>query len=126
MFAEIITIGDELLIGQVVDTNSAWMGQELNKIGIEVLRIVSIRDREKEILEAIDNAMERVNCFSNRRTRTYQRRYHQTNFMQILSYRTGFQRRSIQKCKTGTGRENTNECTQQKPGNGSERLYSDK
>ena len=61
MFAEIITIGDELLIGQVVDTNSAWMGQELNKIGIEVLRIVSIRDREKEILEAIDNAMKRVN-----------------------------------------------------------------
>ena len=32
MFAEVITIGDELLIGQVVDTNSAWMGQELNKI----------------------------------------------------------------------------------------------
>ena len=61
MFAEIITIGDELLIGQVVDTNSAWIGQKLNKIGIEVLRIVSIRDREKEILEAIDNAMERVN-----------------------------------------------------------------
>ena len=41
MFAEIITIGDELLIGQVVDTNSAWMGQELNKIGIEMC----IRDR---------------------------------------------------------------------------------
>lgn len=61
MFAEIITIGDELLIGQVVDTNSAWMGQELNKIGIEVLRIVSIRDREEEILEAVDNAMKRVN-----------------------------------------------------------------
>lgn len=61
MFAEIITIGDELLIGQVVDTNSAWMGQELNKIGIEVLRVVSVRDREEEILEAIDNAMKRVN-----------------------------------------------------------------
>lgn len=61
MFAEIITIGDELLIGQVVDTNSAWMGQELNKIGIEVLRIVSIRDREDEIMEAIENAMKRVN-----------------------------------------------------------------
>ena len=60
MFAEIITIGDELLIGQVVDTNSAWMGQELNKIGIEVLRIVSIRDREEEIMEAVDNAMKRV------------------------------------------------------------------
>ena len=61
MFAEIITIGDELLIGQVVDTNSAWMGRELNNIGIEVLRIVSVRDREEEILEAIDNAMKRVN-----------------------------------------------------------------
>ena len=61
MFAELITLGDELLIGQVVDTNSAWMGRELNNIGIEVLRIVSVRDREEEILEAIDNAMKRVN-----------------------------------------------------------------
>ena len=61
MFAELITIGDELMIGQVVDTNSAWMGRELNNIGIEVLRIVSVRDREEEILEAIDNAMKRVN-----------------------------------------------------------------
>ena len=48
MFAELITIGDELLIGQVVDTNSAWMGRELNNIGIEVLRIVSVRDREED------------------------------------------------------------------------------
>ena len=61
MFAEIITIGDELLIGQVIDTNSAWMGQELNKIGIEVLRIVSIRDRKEEITESIDSAMKRAN-----------------------------------------------------------------
>ena len=61
MFAEIITIGDELLIGQVVDTNSAWMGRELNKIGIEVLRVVSVRDRAQEITDAIDNAMKRVN-----------------------------------------------------------------
>lgn len=60
MLAEIITIGDELLIGQVVDTNSAWMGSELNKIGVEVLRIVSVRDREDEIMEAIDSAMNRV------------------------------------------------------------------
>ena len=82
MFAEIITIGDELLIGQVVDTNSAWMGQELNKIGIEVLRIVSIRDREEEIMEAIDNAMERVNIvLVTGGLRTYQRRYYQTDFM---------------------------------------------
>lgn len=59
MFAEIITIGDELLIGQVVDTNSAWMGRELNKVGIEVIRVVSVRDREDEITEAIDIAMKR-------------------------------------------------------------------
>ncbi|WP_455591568.1 competence/damage-inducible protein A [Bacteroides sp.] len=59
MFAEIITIGDELLIGQVVDTNSAWMGRELNKVGIEVIRVVSVRDRENEITEAVDAAMKR-------------------------------------------------------------------
>jgi len=35
---EVITIGDELLIGQVVDTNSAWIGQELNKIGLEIVQ----------------------------------------------------------------------------------------
>lgn len=60
MFAEIITIGDELLIGQVIDTNSAWMGRELNKIGIEVVRITSVRDRSLEITDAIDTAMKRV------------------------------------------------------------------
>lgn len=59
MFAEIITIGDELLIGQVVDTNSAWMGQRLNQIGIEVLRRVSVRDREDEIRDAISEAFRR-------------------------------------------------------------------
>lgn len=60
MFAEIITIGDELLIGQVVDTNSAWMGRELNKVGIEVIRVVSVRDRADEITEAVDDAMNRA------------------------------------------------------------------
>ncbi len=60
MFAEIITVGDELLIGQVTDTNSAWMGRELNKAGIEVIRIVSVRDRAEEITEAVDDAMKRV------------------------------------------------------------------
>lgn len=59
MFAEIITVGDELLIGQVVDTNSAWIGRELNNVGIEVSRIVSVRDREDEITEALDTAMKR-------------------------------------------------------------------
>lgn len=60
MFAEIITIGDELLIGQVTDTNSVWMGRELNKVGIEVIRVVSVRDRADEITEAVDDALNRV------------------------------------------------------------------
>lgn len=60
MFAEIITIGDELLIGQVIDTNSAWMGRELNKVGIEVIRVVSVRDRSEEIIDAVDSAMKRA------------------------------------------------------------------
>ena len=60
MFAEIITIGDELLIGQVTDTNSAWMGRELNKVGIEVIRVVSVRDCADEITEAVDDALNRV------------------------------------------------------------------
>lgn len=60
MFVEIITIGDELLIGQVVDTNSAWMGKQLNNVGFEVIRVTSVRDREDEILEAVDSALKRV------------------------------------------------------------------
>jgi len=60
MLSEIITIGDELLIGQVIDTNSAWMGRELNSIGIEVLQRTSVRDRASEIMAAIDSSMKRV------------------------------------------------------------------
>ena len=44
----IITIGDELLIGQVIDTNSAWMAQELNKAGFWVNRRLAIGDAEKK------------------------------------------------------------------------------
>jgi len=57
MFVEIITIGDELLIGQVVDTNSAWMGKALNDAGSEVIKRTSVRDREDEITDAIHQAM---------------------------------------------------------------------
>ncbi|HTL09186.1 MAG TPA: competence/damage-inducible protein A [Chitinophagaceae bacterium] len=53
-FASIITIGDELLIGQVVDTNSAWMAQELNKAGIWVKRRVAVGDNWDEIWHALD------------------------------------------------------------------------
>jgi nicotinamide-nucleotide amidase len=56
IFATIITIGDELLIGQVIDTNSAFIAQELNKIGISVKQRVSIADEEEAIFTALDNA----------------------------------------------------------------------
>lgn len=60
MLAEIITIGDEILIGQIVDTNSAWMSKELNEIGISVNRITSISDTKEAITSSIEEAMSRV------------------------------------------------------------------
>lgn len=54
MFAEIITIGDEILIGQTVDTNSAWMAKELNKIGVSLLQIRSIHDEKNSIIDALN------------------------------------------------------------------------
>ena len=56
MRAEIITIGDELLIGQVVDTNSAWMAERLNEAGIELYQITSVHDDREHILKALDEA----------------------------------------------------------------------
>ncbi|HEX2974765.1 MAG TPA: molybdopterin-binding protein, partial [Bacteroidales bacterium] len=50
MKAIIITIGDELLIGQTIDTNSAFIGSELSKLGFDVHKIVSIHDRREDIL----------------------------------------------------------------------------
>ena len=49
MLATIITIGDEILIGQIVDTNSAWMANKLNEIGIKIHEIISVSDKEKHI-----------------------------------------------------------------------------
>lgn len=60
MNAEIITIGDELLIGQVVDTNSAWMAEQLNLIGIRVIQITSIADRREQILTTLKEASARA------------------------------------------------------------------
>jgi nicotinamide-nucleotide amidase len=56
MQAEIITIGDEILIGQIVDTNSAFIAKVLNKIGISVYQITSIQDEKIHILQAISEA----------------------------------------------------------------------
>ena len=60
MKAEIITIGDEILIGQIVDTNSAWMSEQLNLHGIEVHQITSVHDNHEHILEAFNNAERNV------------------------------------------------------------------
>lgn len=60
MNAEIITIGDEILIGQIVDTNSQWIGKELNKIGVSVYQISSIQDEERHILNAFKEAESRA------------------------------------------------------------------
>jgi len=61
MQAEIITIGDEILIGQIVDTNSKWIAEQLNEIGISVYQITSIQDDKAHILKAIAEAEENVN-----------------------------------------------------------------
>ena len=60
MRAEIITIGDELLIGQVVDTNSAWMAQKLNEQGIELYQITSVHDDRNHIIAALNEAFSRA------------------------------------------------------------------
>lgn len=54
VIASIITIGDELLIGQVIDTNSAFIAQELNKAGVWVKRRVAVGDSKEEIIRALD------------------------------------------------------------------------
>ena len=59
--AEIITIGDELLIGQVVDTNSVWIAQSLNKIGVDVTYKTTVGDNNQDILDAFDRSFSRVN-----------------------------------------------------------------
>ena len=60
MQAEIITIGDEILIGQILDSNSKWMAEELNKIGISVYQITSIQDDKQHIIKSLKEAQ--ANC----------------------------------------------------------------
>lgn len=60
MLAEIITIGDEILIGQIVDTNSAFIAQKLNAIGIQVKQISSVSDDSQHILKALAEAHQRA------------------------------------------------------------------
>lgn len=60
MKAEIITIGDEILIGQIVDTNSAWIAEQCNLNGIEIYQITSVHDDHDHIMEALKKAEEKV------------------------------------------------------------------
>ena len=57
---EIVTIGDEILIGQIVDTNSAWMARELNKDGFRIHQITTVSDDETHILKAVEGAFSRA------------------------------------------------------------------
>lgn len=56
MQAEIITIGDEILIGQILDSNSKWIAEELNKIGVSIYQITSIQDNKEQIVKALTQA----------------------------------------------------------------------
>jgi nicotinamide-nucleotide amidase len=60
VLAELISIGDEILYGQIVDTNSQWMSVELDKIGIKVIRKTTVGDLEEEILTALAEAEKRA------------------------------------------------------------------
>ncbi|WP_304143253.1 competence/damage-inducible protein A [Mesoflavibacter zeaxanthinifaciens] len=60
MQAEIITIGDEILIGQIIDTNSAFIGKALNSIGVSVYQITSIQDEKEHLIKAFKEAEENV------------------------------------------------------------------
>ncbi|UJH68004.1 competence/damage-inducible protein A [Allomuricauda sp. SCSIO 65647] len=59
MQAEIVTIGDEILIGQIIDSNSAFIAKELNKIGVSVYQITSVQDDRQHILDALTEANRR-------------------------------------------------------------------
>ena len=58
---DIITIGDEILIGQIVDTNSSFIAKELNKIGFSIAHMVSVADRKEEIQLALEESFSKSN-----------------------------------------------------------------
>ncbi len=60
IFAEVVTIGDEILYGQITDTNTQWMSTELDKIGIKTIRKSSVGDQEDKILQILEEAETRA------------------------------------------------------------------
>ncbi|MEJ0028976.1 MAG: molybdopterin-binding protein [Bacteroidota bacterium] len=65
--AELLTIGDEILYGQIVDTNSQWMGVELGNAGVKVVRKTSVGDEESEILAALRRGRKKSRYYFNNR-----------------------------------------------------------
>lgn len=62
MNVEVLAIGDELLIGQTINTNAAWIGQEMSLRGYQVLRSIAIEDKPEAIIHALDNRLPQTNC----------------------------------------------------------------
>lgn len=60
MKAEIITIGDEILIGQVINTNSSWLAETMNLIGVHIVQITTISDSREHILQSLEDAGKRA------------------------------------------------------------------
>ena len=60
MYAEIVSIGDEILIGQIINTNAVFIAKELNKVGIEVAQITSISDKKEAIVSCLNEAQKRA------------------------------------------------------------------
>lgn len=60
IFAEVVTIGDEILYGQITDTNTQWMSTELDKLGIKTIRKSSVGDQEDKILQILEEAESRA------------------------------------------------------------------
>ncbi|HRG90076.1 MAG TPA: molybdopterin-binding protein, partial [Chitinophagales bacterium] len=56
MKATVITIGDEILIGQIIDTNSAWIGQQFSALGVKLHEVISVGDESLQIVSALDRA----------------------------------------------------------------------
>ena len=60
MKAELISIGDEILIGQIVNTNSVFLAKQFNRIGVEIVQITAISDHKNVIIDALDHARKRA------------------------------------------------------------------
>ena len=75
MKAELISIGDEILIGQIVNTNSVFLAKQLNRIGVEINQITSISDKKNVIINTLDDARKSRYYYNDGRFRSDERRF---------------------------------------------------